>query len=109
MTLGQEVSITSTVDMLFMQLTGGAFPPALALEQKQSMLQHYLKKVNALVVIDDVWEIEHTKIFSIVDDTTASKLLVSSRVRSTLDMDGSAVVHIKAPTEAEAIAMYVQG
>ena len=71
---------------------------------------------DVLLVLDDLWEIDHEQALNFVDQTTASKVLVSSRVRATLvgatgstkDLaadDSTVVVQIALPDETQAVNM----
>ena len=50
---------------------------------------------------------EHEKLLNFIDDTTPSKVLVSSRVRGVLEGPNSVIVDIGLPTEDEAVEMLV--
>ena len=56
-----------------------------------------------LLVLDDVWDIEHISYFALIDETTYSRVLISSRVVNTLQ--GCEVVNIGLPTEKDAVQM----
>ena len=58
---------------------------------------------NLLLVLDDLWETEHEKLLNFIDDTTDSKVLVSSRVRGVLE--GAEIIDVGLPTEDEAVQM----
>ena len=49
----------------------------------------------------DLWEKQHERLLSLIDVTTPSKVLISSRVRGLLD--GAEVVDIGLPTEGQAV------
>ena len=70
-----------------------------------------------MLVLDDVWDAQHELSLNLVDERTASKVLVSSRVRavvtsnvgSTKDLsdlaDDQYVVQIEVPDEKSAVDM----
>ena len=57
-------------------------------------------------MLDDCWDIEVSKRFIFVDETTNSKVLISSRVRDVLE--GGLVLDIRVPTEQEAMVMMLR-
>ena len=68
---------------LYQQLTAGAMPAkdgANAASQLED-LQAVCIGQRWLVVLDDVWEKEHEQLLSCVDAASASKLLVTTRIR----------------------------
>ena len=57
-------------------------------------------------MLDDCWDIAVSKRFIFVDETTNSKVLISSRVRDVLE--GGLVLDIRVPTEQEAMVMMLR-
>ena len=49
----------------------------------------------------DLWQPQHERAISFVDDANGSKVLISSRVRAVLE--GAAVVEVDTPSEADAV------
>ena len=49
---------------------------------KQHRLDEAFRGKNVLLVLDDVWDAQHELSLNLVDERTASKVLVSSRVRA---------------------------
>ena len=58
-----------------------------------------------LCLTAQVWDAQHVASFALVDEGTRSKVLMSSRVRATLEATNCLVVNIGLPTEAEAVAI----
>jgi hypothetical protein len=71
-------------------------------EQEQALLGAFAQK-NVLLVLDDCWDLEHAARLTFLDDTSSSKLLISSRVRKVLE--GCVVVEIQLPNEETAVSM----
>eukprot|EP01051_Picozoa_sp_SAG22_P015319 SAG22_NODE_1982_length_3207_cov_2.771557_3_plen_430_part_00 len=98
--LGQEPNIRSLQDTMHLQLTGKPFDER---KGRDEQLRQAMTGKVILLVLDDLWAKEHEKELDFLDDNTASKVLVSSRVRALLH--GSKIVDIGTPTEDEAIEM----
>ena len=81
--VGQTPAVMELQRVLFQQLTAGAMPVtdgANAATQLEA-LQATCIGQSWLVVLDDVWEKEHEQMMSCVDAASASKLLVTTRIR----------------------------
>ena len=88
---------------LFLQMTGRDIPGDLGpAEQEQALLGAFAQK-NVLLVLDDCWDLNHAARLTFLDDTSSSKLLISSRVRKVLE--GCVVVEIQLPNEETAVSM----
>ena len=98
--LGQEPNIRALQDTVHLQLTGKAFDEG---KERKEQLRQAMAGKEILLVLDDMWELDHEKALDFIDDSTASKVLISSRVRGLLV--GSEIVEIGVPTETEAIEM----
>ena len=99
--LGQTPNIVACQRSLYTQLTGSELPLDLTADEKLEKIRFAFSGRDCLLVLDDVWEPEHIASFDLVDEGTKSKVLLSSRVRSTLD--GCEIVDIGLPTEDDAI------
>ena len=101
-TFGQTPNIQKVQSLVHLQLTGSDLSTEDMSEQEvlQSLQQAFAGK-TVLLVLDDVWEREHTDSVCCMDDLTDSKVLLSSRVRSVLD--GGDVVDISLPSDADAV------
>ena len=81
--VGQTPAVMEMQRVLFQQLTAGPMPVkdgANAATQLED-LQAACIGQRWLVVLDDVWEKEHEQQLSCVDAASASKLLVTTRIR----------------------------
>ena len=101
--LGQTPNLLACQRQLFAQLTGGDLPVESTPEQKLEAIQAAFAGKHCLLVLDDCWEAEHLAYLVAIDETTSSRVLISSRVVSSLD--ACEVVDIGRPTEADAIQM----
>ena len=89
---------------MHVQLTGQAFDGQPTAEEKLEALRQAMAGKDVLLVLDDLWEAEHERLFNVIDEaSTVSKVLISSRVRGVLE--GAEVVDVGLPTEAEAVEM----
>ena len=79
--LGQTPHLEISLSILYLQLTGKSFPSDMSiLEKEHTIAQAFVGKA-ALLVIDDAWEAAHAQsLIRHLDDATASKTVVSSRV-----------------------------
>ena len=81
--VGQTPAVMEMQRVLYQQLTAGPMPAkdgANAATQLED-LRAVCVGQRWLVVLDDVWEKEHEKLLSCVDAASASKLLVTTRIR----------------------------
>jgi hypothetical protein len=101
-TFGQSPNIQKVQSFVYLQLTGSDISTKDMSDQEvlQSLQQAFVGK-TVLLVLDDVWEREHTDSVCCIDDSTDSKVLLSSRVRSVLE--GGDVVDISLPSDADAV------
>ena len=86
-----------------MQLTGEEIPSTTSLPEAQQKLTNACALKNILLVIDDCWESEHSSTLVFLDDTTNSKVLISSRVRHVLE--GGEIIDVNHPTVEDGVAM----
>jgi hypothetical protein len=106
--LGQEPNLEKLQSLVMMQLTGSDFDGDPTPEMKQEALKKAMHGKDALLVLDDLWEESHENVLNFIDDTTASKVLMSSRVRGVLrDLEGerTEIVDVGLPTEEEALQL----
>ena len=91
------------INILHMQLTGEEIPSTTTLPEAQQKLTNACALKNILLVIDDCWESEHSSTLVFLDDTTNSKVLISSRVRHVLE--GGEIIDVNHPTVEDGVAM----
>ena len=103
--LGQEPNIEKLQSLVMMQLTGNDFDGDPTPEMKQETLKKAMHGKNALLVLDDLWEESHESMLNFIDTETASKVLVSSRVRGVLESAYTEIVDVGLPTEEEAVQL----
>jgi hypothetical protein len=84
-----------------MQLTGAELKDDMAPDERWQALKNAMNGKNILLVLDDAWEPDHITDFNFVDETTSSRVLISSRVRELLDH--SAIIDLKLPSEENAV------
>jgi hypothetical protein len=113
-TLGSEPNLESLQDLLHLQLTGRGFDGerSSTAEERPERLKQAMAGIDVLLVLDDLWEQEHEACLNFVDDTTGSKVLVSSRVRGVLDKatpgtprQSCTIVDVGVPGADEAVQM----
>lgn len=101
--LGQSPNIPKSQEMLYLQLTGTELSSEIEPEERHEKLRQAMAGKNVLLVLDDLWNPEHARALTFLDDATNSKVLVSSRVRTVLE--GSHIVAVGVPSEEEAVQM----
>jgi hypothetical protein len=103
-TFGQTPNIQKVQSLVYLQLTGSDFATNEMSDDEvlQSLKQAFAEK-TVLLVLDDVWEWEHADTVCCVDDSTESRVLLSSRVRGVLE--GGDIVDISLPSDADAVQM----
>lgn len=101
--LGQQPNLEKLQELVYLQLTDQKFDAETTPTEKHVLLKKAMAGMKLLLVLDDLWEVEHEQQLNFIDDTTESKVLISSRVRGVLQ--GVEIVDIGLPTEGEAIQM----
>ena len=80
--LGQNPNVEKLQELLHLQLTGGsALKAGLSEDERQEQLRQAMSSHRVLLVLDDLWSEQHERRLAFVDDSTKSKVLISSRVR----------------------------
>eukprot|EP01052_Picozoa_sp_SAG31_P045031 SAG31_NODE_8073_length_1528_cov_1.107768_2_plen_220_part_00 len=90
---------------LYAQLTGNELSMELSMEEKMLAVQQAFLGQHCLVVLDDLWDLDHFQYFALIDESTTSRVLVSSRVRGTLVSCGCVITTLSLPTDDDAIEM----
>jgi hypothetical protein len=101
--LGQDANVHNCQDLLLTQFSGSRFDDDLTIEKRKEELKQLIASKQVLLILDDLWEAEHLQSLDVVDDTTESKVLISSRVRGVLE--GAEIVDIGLPSDDDAVAM----
>ena len=102
-TLGQTPDLDSCIALLHQQVTGSSMPEGASLDQKHEYLQQAFINRSALLILDDCWDATVAKQFNWIDQSTNSKVLISSRIRDVLD--GGEVIDVKVPSKIDAVQM----
>ena len=105
-TLGQTPVMESCVNLLHLQLTGSALPDGVSTDQKDQMLQQAFRTRSVLLILDDCWDVSIAKQFTWIDQSTNSKVLISSRVRDVLD--GGKIIDVNMPSSSDAVKMLLK-
>ena len=90
--------------MCALQLTGkhlpvdfGSYPD----DEKHELLRQNFAGINVLLCLDDLWDEDSEKHLNFVDDSTASRVVISTRVRGLLK--GAQAVELKPPSHQDAV------
>ena len=105
-TLGMTPNLLKCQALLYLQLTGLEMSKESSSVEAKQLLKHAFEGQHVLLVIDDCWELEHSTALNFVDDATPSKVLMSSRVRETLE--GGAIVELGLPSVDDALQMLLK-
>ena len=106
-TLGMTPNMSRCQGLLYMQLTGSELMTSdVSAVETAQLLKHTFEGQNVLLVLDDCWEHEHAAMLNFIDDSTPSKVLVSSRVRGVLE--GGLIVDLGLPSNDDAIRMLLK-
>ena len=100
----QTPVLPSLANSLHLQLTGRELAIDLSLEEAKEPLRQACLGKDVLLVLDDVWDASHVAELNFIDDTTSSKVLLSTRVLSVLGA-GCDAVEIGRPSTEEAVQM----
>eukprot|EP01052_Picozoa_sp_SAG31_P006593 SAG31_NODE_304_length_18019_cov_10.386440_8_plen_750_part_00 len=101
--LGQSPVIAKLQNLCHMQCTGMEMSPELSnLEQKQA-LQQAMKGKRLLLVLDDLWEMDHEQELNFADADVGSKVLISTRIKALLD--GAHQVEVGLPSLSDSARM----
>jgi hypothetical protein len=103
--LGQTPNILACQRQLYTQLTGQELAQEASAQEKLDTIQQAFVGKTVLLVLDDAWDQDIIAKFALIDETTHSRVLISSRVASTLVQSGCEIVSIGLPTEADAMQM----
>jgi hypothetical protein len=104
--LGQNPVIEKLQRSCFRQLTGkelAADFSTSSMDDQAETMRLAFKKRLVLLVLDDLWELEHEAALAFVDPETDSRVLISTRVRGLLA--GASAVELQAPSVAESVAI----
>ena len=102
-TEGQTPTIAKCQGLLYHQLTGNVIPQDSSADENEQLIKGAFDGKSVLLVLDDCWEVAHAAALNFIDERTNSKVLISSRVRETLE--GGDVTQIGLPTDDEALHM----
>ena len=101
--LGQSPFVDACINLLYLQLAGTELADSLSPDQKHEHLKQAFLNRSVLLVLDDCWDAEVAKHFTWIDQTTNSKVLISSRVRGALE--GGEIIEVTVPLVADAVKM----
>lgn len=106
-TLGQHPVLVEQQSVMFHQLTGSPLSNELSQDEKREAIKQSMAGKDILLVLDDVWYDTHIGWFAHLDESTRSRVLLSSRVRGVLASAPTDIVDISLPSEADACSILV--
>ena len=102
-TLGQTPVLDACTELLHQQLTGTALPHGVTSDQKDEILKQAFLNQSVLLILDDCWDADLVKHFNWIDQSTNSKILISSRIRDVLE--GGHIIDVTVPSSSDAVKM----
>ena len=107
--LGQTPDLAVALALLHLQLTGGGLDSDMSAIEQQECVTQALKGRSMLLVLDDVWKPEHGRALERhVDASTASTVIISSRVHEAVHREGGTSIPVELPTMEAATEMLLQ-
>jgi hypothetical protein len=101
-TLGQTPDMARMQALIHLQVTGAEMAADSTPEQAKELITVAMRGRTVLLIIDDLWEEEHSVALDFIDTATASKTLVTTRIRG---LGGVAQVELGVPSEEESIQL----
>ena len=80
-TLGQTPDLARMQSLIYLQVTGKDVPSDTSPAQAKELITVAMRDKCVLLILDDVWEESHEEALNFVDTSTASKTLVTTRIR----------------------------
>jgi hypothetical protein len=101
-TLGQTPDLARMQALIYLQVTGEELAADATPEQAKEKITVALRGRIVLLILDDIWEEEHSAALDFIDTATASKTLVTTRIRG---LGGAAQVELGVPSEEESVKL----
>eukprot|EP01048_Picozoa_sp_COSAG05_P011210 COSAG05_NODE_1042_length_6066_cov_2.922742_2_plen_1109_part_00 len=101
-TLGQTPDLARMQALIHLQATGEELSPDATPEQAKELITVAMRGRQLLLVLDDVWDEEYCSALDLIDTSTASKTLVTTRIRG---LGGAAQVELGMPSQDDAVKL----
>ena len=101
-TLGQTPDLDDMRALIHLQLTGEELASDATPEQAKEKITVAMRGRTVLVILDDIWEEEHSSALDFIDTATASKTLVTTRIRG---LGGASQVELGVPSPEESVKL----
>ena len=101
-TLGQTPDLDRMRALIHLQATGEELSSDATPEQAKEKITVAMRGRSVLLILDDIWEEEHASALDFVDASTASKTLVTTRIRG---LGGAAQVELGVPSEEDSVQL----
>ena len=101
-TLGQQPDLSRLQRLIYLQATGKELKADVTPEQAKEIILRSLRGRTVLLILDDCWEEAHQQELNLVDTSTSSKTLITTRIRS---LGGASHVELGLPSEEQAIKL----
>eukprot|EP01043_Picozoa_sp_COSAG02_P013689 COSAG02_NODE_552_length_20429_cov_28.014068_11_plen_483_part_00 len=101
-TLGQTPAMDRMRALIYLQASGEELSSETSPEQAKELITTQLRGRTVLVIIDDVWEPSHEAALNFIDTSTASRTLVTTRIRG---LGGTEQVELGVPSEEESVKL----
>ena len=102
MTLGQTPSIDQLRALIHLQVTGEDLSSDATPEQAKEQISIAMRNRCILLVLDDVWEPQHELVLNTIDTSTASKVLITTRIKG---LGGASQVELGLPSVEDSVQL----
>jgi hypothetical protein len=89
--------------LIHLQMTGKELGPDMSAEQIEELITVAMRGRKVLLVLDDVWLEDHEQTLNSIDQSTASKTLVVSRLLRSLGC-----LHSVLPVPDQLVMLYIR-
>jgi hypothetical protein len=106
-TCSQTPNIPKLLALAYLQATGSEVGQGKAAEEIKQMVKNAIQGKRTLLILDDVWEAAQEVALNCVDvtDSTASRVLVTTRIKGLLPAGSAEHVSIGLPSKEEALEL----
>ena len=101
-TLGQTPDLARMQALIYLQITGQELSSDATPEQAKELITVAMRGRDVLLILDDIWQEQHAAALDFVDTSTASKTLVTTRIRG---LGGAAQVELGMPSQEESVKL----
>ena len=102
MTLGQTPSIDRMRALIHLQATGEELSSDATPDEVKELITIAMRNRCILLVLDDCWEPQHELALNFIDTSTASKVLITTRIKG---LGGASQLELGLPSEEDSVKL----